>query len=75
MTTEGLPVPDLCFIDATELARRIRGRETSAAEVVDAHLGRIDALDPLLHAVITRMDDGARRMAQAADASVRRGDV
>ena len=75
MTTEGLPVSDLCFLDATELARRIRDRETSAAEVVDAHLVRIDALDPLLHAVITRMDDVARQAARAADASVHRGDV
>ena len=75
MTTEGVPVPNLCFLDATELARRIRSRETSAAEVVDAHLARIDAVDPLLHAVITRMDDVARRMAQAADAAARRGDV
>ena len=44
MNTEGFPVHGLCFLDATELAPRIRGREISAAEVVEAHLQRIDAL-------------------------------
>jgi len=75
MTSPASPVPDLCLPDATELARLIRCREVSAAEVVDAHLARMDAVDPLLHAVITRMDDTARRMAQAADAAVQRGDA
>ena len=75
MPSQASPVPDLCLLDATELARRIRCREVSAADVVDAHLARMDAMDPLLHAVITRMDDAARRMARAADAAVRRGDA
>jgi Asp-tRNA(Asn)/Glu-tRNA(Gln) amidotransferase A subunit family amidase len=75
MPSPALPVSDLCLLDATELARRVRCREVSVAEVVDAHLARMDAVDPLLHAVITRMDDAARRMAQAADAAVQRGDA
>jgi hypothetical protein len=33
-----MPVQDHCFLDATELARQIA--------VIDAHLRRIDAIDP-----------------------------
>ena len=75
MPSQASLVPGLCQLDATELARRIRCRQVSAAEVVDAHLARMDAVDPLLHAVITRMDDAARRMARAADAAVERGEA
>jgi aspartyl-tRNA(Asn)/glutamyl-tRNA(Gln) amidotransferase subunit A len=75
MTLPASPIPDLCLLDATELARRIGSREASAVEVVDAHLARMNTVDPLLHAVITRMDDAARRMAREADAAVHRGDA
>ena len=31
---------------ASEIARRVRARELSATEVVEAHLGRIAAVNP-----------------------------
>src|SRR5687768_13947000 len=65
---------DLWLFDAMELARLIADREVSAADVVDAHLRHMDAVDPLVHAVITRMDDMARRAAETADAAACRGD-
>jgi aspartyl-tRNA(Asn)/glutamyl-tRNA(Gln) amidotransferase subunit A len=64
---------DLCFLDATELAARIRGRDLSPVEVVRAHLERIDAVNPELNAIVTRMPDAEDR-AREAEAAVMRGD-
>lgn len=44
---------DICFLDATDLAARIRTRELSPLEVVRAHLDRIGELNPKLNAVVT----------------------
>ena len=59
--------------DATELARRIRARELSPVEVVQAYLERIGAINPKLNAVVTILD-GAEADARAAEAAVLRGD-
>ena len=45
---------------ATELVRRIRAREVSSLELVDAHLARIEAVNPLLRAVVTTCAEAAR---------------
>jgi amidase len=52
---------------ATDLAARMRRREISAVEVMDAHLGRIEQVNPLLNAIVTLDADGARREAAEAD--------
>ena len=44
---------------ATALAARIRRREVSAAEVMRAHLARIDAVNPDLNAIVTLDREGA----------------
>ena len=44
---------------ASALAERIRRRELSVAEVVRAHLARIDAVNPELNAIVTLDRDGA----------------
>jgi len=54
-------------LTATELARAIREEDCSAAEVVDAHLDHIDALNPSLNAIITLAHDAARSRAKQAD--------
>lgn len=57
----------LCDGSALDLAGMLRRGEVSAREVLDAHLARIDLLGPQLNAVVTRIDDAARRAAVAAD--------
>lgn len=52
---------------ATELARSIADREVCAAEVVDAHLARIDAVNPPLNAVVRVLAEEARAAARQAD--------
>src|SRR5919198_5349144 len=59
---------------ATELAQRIARRELSAVEVVNAHLARIDAVNPALNAIVKVLGDEARAQAQAADRKVAAGE-
>lgn len=65
---------DLCFLDASELAARVRARELSPLEVVRGHLERIDAVNPKINAIVTRIADAEDR-ARAAEAAVMRGDA
>ena len=51
--------------DATELARRIRAREVSPADLVDAAIAGIEQVNPQLNAVVHPMFDQARVEAQA----------
>ena len=66
---------DPIFASAHELAAAIQSREVSSAEVVDAHLAQIDRHNARLNAVVTLDEDGAREMAQEADAALGRGEA
>lgn len=52
----------------------IRGREVSPVEVVEAHLRRIEELNPSLNAVVTLAPDALRR-AREAEAAIMRGEA
>jgi aspartyl-tRNA(Asn)/glutamyl-tRNA(Gln) amidotransferase subunit A len=67
-------VTALTGLDATELARRVRTREVSSREVVQAHLDRIAAVDPDVRGVITLLAEEALTAADRADSAVARGD-
>ncbi|WP_354681325.1 amidase [Cupriavidus plantarum] len=60
---------ELVYHDATRLAELIRTREVSPVEVVQAHLDRIQAVDPKVNAIVTIADD-ALQAARAAEAAV-----
>ncbi|MGZ8630927.1 MAG: amidase [Actinomycetota bacterium] len=64
---------ELCFLPATELARRLRGGELSAREVLAAHLERIEAVNPAVNAIVTLTADLATDQASAADDALARG--
>ena len=64
---------DLCLRPATELAGLLRSRQLSARELLDAHLERIERLNPALNAVVTLDPEGARAAADAADAALAAG--
>src|SRR5436309_6367156 len=61
-------------LTAIELAQHIARRELSSAEVVDAHLARIDAINPALNAVVRVLADEARAAAALADQQLAAGD-
>lgn len=67
--------PGLAGRPATVLARLIRDREVSAREVTEAALGRVDALDDVLHAFVERTAEQARARAAEIDAALARGDA
>jgi amidase len=60
---------------ATELATAIRGREVSCVEVMQAHLARIEAVNPALNAIVTLDPDLGLRGAAAADGALARGEA
>jgi amidase len=59
---------------AGELALMIAGREVTSAEVVEAHLARIEAVNPRVNAIVRVLADGARAAASTADQAVARGE-
>ncbi|MFH8346621.1 amidase [Streptomyces sp. NPDC018045] len=61
--------------DATGLAELIGSRQVSAAEVAEAHLRRIEAVNPEVNAMVTVLADQALAAAEAADAAVAAGEV
>jgi len=61
-------------LSATELARRIADRQLSSTEVVEAHLERIDAVNPALNAIVRVLADDARAAAAAADRKLAAGE-
>jgi fatty acid amide hydrolase 2 len=64
----------LLYTPAWRLAALIRSGEVSPVEIVDAHIERIEAVNPRLNAMIAERFDDARREARAAEARVRHAD-
>ncbi|GAA4536361.1 amidase [Amycolatopsis samaneae] len=58
---------DICFLTARELADRLRTREVSAREVVQAHLTRVEQVNNRVNAVVTHTAESALKAAAAAD--------
>ena len=68
MTIQDSPVSfDPCAASASELARRIAGGSITSAEVVEAHIARIERVNPALNAVVVKRYDDARAEAREAD--------
>jgi aspartyl-tRNA(Asn)/glutamyl-tRNA(Gln) amidotransferase subunit A len=63
----------IIYSDATKLAELIRTKEVSPVEVMQAHLDRIDALNPKINAIVT-VAEGALKAAKVAEAAVLAGD-
>jgi aspartyl-tRNA(Asn)/glutamyl-tRNA(Gln) amidotransferase subunit A len=61
------------YRDATALAALIRTKQLSSREVVQAHLDRIQAVNPKINAVVTLMAEQALTSADAADSAVASG--
>lgn len=63
---------ELNFLPAVSMAQQIRERKLSPVELVEAHLARIEKLNPKLNAFVQVDVEGARRQAYAAEAAVMR---
>ena len=61
-------------LKAVEIAQKIKARELSANEVVEAHIRRIEEVNPRINAVIIPLFEQARQQARDADAAQQRGE-
>src|SRR5262245_2958239 len=74
MTTDATLTAEVCHAPATELARRIRDRELSSAEVTEVFLACIAARNHDLNAIVHVFDADARSRARQADEALARGE-
>ncbi len=64
---------ELCYLSATQMSRLVRDRKLSPVEIVDAHLARIEATEPVLNSFITLLPEQARTAARRAEADFQSG--
>src|SRR6476660_251906 len=64
---------ELAYVPAHELAARIRRRDLSPVEVVEAFVGRIEARNPSLNALVYLGFDSARTRAREAEDALMAG--
>ena len=63
----------IAFAPAVELARLVRERKIGALELLEAHLARVERLNPRINAVVVQRADKARRIARERDAQTAKG--
>ncbi|MBU2261025.1 MAG: amidase [Proteobacteria bacterium] len=63
---------DIVFLPARKLARLIRTRKLSAAEVMGAHIAQIERLNPKVNAIVTFLPEQALETAKRFDARLAR---
>ena len=73
MTIIGSSAEEIDWMSAAELGRRIRQREFSATEVLEATIERIEQRNASLNAFVYKGYDDARKAAAAADEALRSG--
>src|SRR5437762_4103804 len=66
---------DNVFKSARDLAAMIRSRDVSAREVMAAHLRQIDRINPIINAIVAKLDDDeCLALAEQADRRLMRKD-
>ncbi|MFI0480617.1 amidase [Actinomadura sp. 9N215] len=66
---------EIHFASARELVRRMRARELSARDVVQAHLDQIERTNPQVNAIVTLVAERAMQQALDADERLAAGDA
>lgn len=66
---------DITSMSAVQMAARIRHKELSAREALEAHLARIERVNPRVNAIVTLVPDKARAWAKEADDKQARGET
>ncbi|GAA4226531.1 amidase [Streptosporangium album] len=61
------------YLTATEMLELLRTRQVSATELLQAHLDRIEEVNPRVNAIVTLATDRARQEAAEADRDLARG--
>ena len=66
---------ELIYSSAADLAKAIRDKKVSSAEVIDAHIKRVEEINPKLNCVAQLSGEKARVEAREADAAQARGEL
>ncbi len=66
---------DLTFLPAVEMAKKVRERKISPVELAEAHLKKIEKLNPKLNAYVHLEPERVMRQARTAEAAVFNGDT
>lgn len=66
---------EITSLTATQIAQHIKAGKFSAREAVEAHIQRIEQVNPQLNAVVVPLFDQARQDAESADAAQHRGEA
>jgi aspartyl-tRNA(Asn)/glutamyl-tRNA(Gln) amidotransferase subunit A len=64
---------EICYRSAGELSRLVQSKQLSPVEIIDAHLQRIDATEPILNSFITLLPEEARSAARRAESEIQQG--
>jgi amidase len=64
----------LCYLSAVDLRALLANKEISATQLLEAHLARIDEVNPQINAIVTLVPEQARRRATDIDAQLHRGE-
>ena len=66
-------VGDIIWKSAAELAQGIKAGELSPVEVLDVYLDRIEEINPKINAIVTLIEENARKEAKKAEQKVKEG--
>ena len=64
---------EICYMSAGDLGRLVQKGEISPVEIIEAHLSRIRATEPVLNSFITLLPDEATAAARQAERDIRAG--
>ncbi len=65
---------EIYYMQANELVEHIRKKDLTVAEVMDAHLTRIEQTNPVVNAIVTFLPDQAMDQARESDKALARGE-
>jgi amidase len=65
----------LCHLGAVELRNLLDDKQISATELLEAHLARIEQVNPHINAIVTLVPEQARQRAAQIDAQIHRGEI
>lgn len=75
MTTATEAVAGITTLSATEMAEQLASGALSSSEVVEAHIRRIEEVNPRINALVVPLFEQARKEAAAADTALSRGEA
>ena len=64
---------EICYMSAGSLSKLVENKKVSPVEIIDAHLSRIDATEPILNSFITLLADESRIAARQAEKDIQSG--